>query len=635
MNDSRQAAFARECDLIMKGGITSGIVYPLAITEIAKAFRLRSIGGTSAGAIAAAAAAAAELGRQRFQSGQLSSDPAGFAEIERLPEHLCTPAADGHGTKLLALFKPIPALRTLFDTFIATLEAKGKGPRARILAPLKVMLTRHKLAALVGALVAGGPLWGSAVSSGSLLVWLWVLSFAALGGVFAAGLRLLLPALRELPNNGFGLCTGLPNADDEAPDEALTNWLTHYFDQLSGQQAFCAQHAGAIECERPLTFGDLRAHGIDLQVMTTCLSMARPFRLPFRDDDQVRENSQFHFREEEFVRLFPRRVVAWMRARQRPGNDERNDGYLRMPLPDDLPVIVAVRMSLSFPLLLSAVPLHAVDYRKSEKKLERCWFTDGGISSNFPIHFFDAALPRRPTFGLDLGPTDGADEQRVRFPRNNGDARLAYWRRFPQSGLPALRGFLAQLSNVAKDWNHETLSLMPGFRDRIGLIQLTREEGGLNLTMPTQRIERLTRYGREAGQQFVLRFGDPAHWQPGAEASPMNWENHQIIRLRLQLASVAEQLQSLERACRELHGTKHDYQRFFTPQARRYSYPFRGLNDLAQDPDSGLYRTQAGLAKAMLDQLRAIAQMVEQHPDSHPAKDAPKPTPELKLRPRI
>ena len=80
MNDSRQAVFAQECDLIMKGGITSGIVYPLAITEIAKAFRLRSIGGTSAGAIAAAAAAAAELGRQRYQQGQLQQDPAGFAD---------------------------------------------------------------------------------------------------------------------------------------------------------------------------------------------------------------------------------------------------------------------------------------------------------------------------------------------------------------------------------------------------------------------------------------------------------------------------------------------------------------------------------------------------------------------------
>lgn len=115
----------------------------------------------------------------------------------------------------------------------------------------------------------------------------------------------------------------------------------------------------------------------------------------------------------------------------------------------------------------------------------------------------------------------------------------------------------------------------------------------------------------------------------------MNWENHQIIRLRLQLASVAEQLQSLERACRELHDTPQDYQRFFGTDARHYSYPFKGLNDLQQDPDTGLYRTQAGLAQAMLEQLRRIAQMIEQHPDSHPAIGAPKPTPELKLRPRL
>ena len=635
MNDSRQAVFAQECDLIMKGGITSGIVYPLAITEIAKAFRLRSIGGTSAGAIAAAAAAAAELGRQRYQQGQLQQDPAGFAEIERLPEHLCTPAASGRGTKLLALFRPVAPLRTLFDTFIAILDSKGKSPWVRVVAPLKVMLARHKLAALLGALLAGGPLWWSAIASDSLLVWLWVALFAALGSTLAVVLRLLVPALREIPANGFGLCTGMPATDDSAPGEALTTWLTQYLDRLSGQQAFCSGQAEAIECERPLTFGDLRKQGIDLQVMTTCLSMARPFRLPFRDDDQVRENNQFHFREEEFARLFPRRVVDWMSTHQRPSDSERHDGYLRLPVPDDLPVIVAVRMSLSFPLLLSAVPLHAVDYRKPGKRLERCWFTDGGISSNFPIHFFDAALPRRPTFGLDLGPTDGADTQRVRFPRNNGDARLAYWRRFPQHGLPALRGFLGQLSNVAKDWNHETLSLLPGFRDRIGLIQLTPDEGGLNLNMPRERIERLTRYGREAGQQFVLRFGNPAHWQPGAQASPMNWENHQIIRLRLQLASVAEQLQSLERACRELHDTPQDYQRFFSTDARHYSYPFKGLNDLEQDPDTGLYRTQAGLAQAMLEQLRRIAQMIEQHPDSHPAIGAPKPTPELKLRPRL
>jgi hypothetical protein len=52
-----------ECDLVMKGGITSGIVYPPAVIEMARWYRSRSIGGTSAGAIAAVVTAAAEYGR--------------------------------------------------------------------------------------------------------------------------------------------------------------------------------------------------------------------------------------------------------------------------------------------------------------------------------------------------------------------------------------------------------------------------------------------------------------------------------------------------------------------------------------------------------------------------------------------
>lgn len=54
-----------ECDMIMKGGITSGVVYPGAINELSRTYRFRGIGGTSAGAIAAAGAAAAEYGRAR------------------------------------------------------------------------------------------------------------------------------------------------------------------------------------------------------------------------------------------------------------------------------------------------------------------------------------------------------------------------------------------------------------------------------------------------------------------------------------------------------------------------------------------------------------------------------------------
>ena len=89
------------------------------------------------------------------------------------------------------------------------------------------------------------------------------------------------------------------------------------------------------------------------------------------------------------------------------------------PPPDDLPVVVAARMSLSFPLLISAIPLRALDMTRPRTRkavaaveegtepaesivAETCWFSDGGIVSNFPVHFFDAPLPTRPTFAIDL-----------------------------------------------------------------------------------------------------------------------------------------------------------------------------------------------------------------------------------------
>ena len=46
------------CDLVLKGGITSGVVYPRAISRLARNYQIKGVGGTSAGAIAAAFAAA-------------------------------------------------------------------------------------------------------------------------------------------------------------------------------------------------------------------------------------------------------------------------------------------------------------------------------------------------------------------------------------------------------------------------------------------------------------------------------------------------------------------------------------------------------------------------------------------------
>ena len=37
----------RTCDIVMKGGITSGVVYPQAITTLAERYDFKNIGGTS------------------------------------------------------------------------------------------------------------------------------------------------------------------------------------------------------------------------------------------------------------------------------------------------------------------------------------------------------------------------------------------------------------------------------------------------------------------------------------------------------------------------------------------------------------------------------------------------------------
>jgi hypothetical protein len=152
----------------------------------------------------------------------------------------------------------------------------------------------------------------------------------------------------------------------------------------------------------------------------------------------------------------------------------------------------------------------------------------------------------------------------------------------------------------------------------------------------------LTEYGRKAGQQFVIRFGDPSMWPPNEAGSSMNWENHQLIRLRLLLAATSETLESLRKGIAATTGTQHDYERFFSlPACGPESYRFKGIGKLAPDPSTGLYTTQAGLSKWTFEQVlstaTSIAKTIAANPGEsmHPSFKAPKPTPELKLRPRV
>src|SRR4051794_19750478 len=91
------------CDIVMKGGITSGVVYPAAVLEIARKYRFKSIGGTSAGGIAAAVTAAAEHAR----------DTGGFEKIKTLPDELGSTV--GGRPFMLQLFAPEAATKPLFS----------------------------------------------------------------------------------------------------------------------------------------------------------------------------------------------------------------------------------------------------------------------------------------------------------------------------------------------------------------------------------------------------------------------------------------------------------------------------------------------------------------------------------------
>ena len=107
----------------MKGGLTKGIVYPKAIALLARRYRFRSIGGTSAGAVAAAITAAAEFNRRH------TGTRAGFDTLSHLPEELQENIPGTRHSKLLSLFQAQTGTKRLFSTLVASLNSPGMGQR--------------------------------------------------------------------------------------------------------------------------------------------------------------------------------------------------------------------------------------------------------------------------------------------------------------------------------------------------------------------------------------------------------------------------------------------------------------------------------------------------------------------------
>jgi predicted acylesterase/phospholipase RssA len=491
-----------ECDIVMKGGITSGVVYPAAVLALSERYRFRSIGGASVGAIAAAVTAAAEYGRQTGRG-------TGFAQLEVMNEEIA------REDFLLSLFKPRPSAEGPYRIFLAALRKEGSvkmlavavsQARWVLLAVLAwwatLAVTAWSLGSrwwLVPALLIGWAALALVVAWGLTRTLRRAALAAAVGLPLAWPLLLALPAVglrvwRDFPEAGFGFVAG-------GGEGALCDWLHHHI-----------QLAAGLDADEPLTFGMLARDagtngepvGIDLQMMTTNLSTARPVRLP-------RDLFGYSFRSAELRDALPPTVLRWLEEHGTPDGE-----FVQLPPPHDIPVLLTFRMSLAFPVLFTAVPLHAIARETGSYDPVAHWFSDGGISSNFPIHFFDSWMPRRPTFALTFTP----------FPRGHDGSQLPD---VPDVGIPPepnaapeprwvpihdVGGFAGQILETMQDWRDTLQSELPGFRDRVYEARLDKAkgEGGLNLGMDADTVRRLQDRGRRVGDAMVKTFNMDQHF---------------------------------------------------------------------------------------------------------------------------
>ena len=239
-----------ECDLVMKGGITSGIVYPAAVLELAQRYRFRNIGGTSVGAIAAAVVAAAEYGRQRGVG-------TAFEELEALNEEM---QREGF---VLARFQPVRAARPAFDLLIASMGNPGSKGRKRLGMAGAAIRAAWKPATVTLAIwlgfqvalgVALGSRWwvlpaaagGWGIVLGLLLAGRTRRIRSGLGGaalgflsipfwpLAVAPVSLGLSLYRALNEHGFGMCPGLAQTGS-ASSPGLTEWLHDHIQKSAGR----------------------------------------------------------------------------------------------------------------------------------------------------------------------------------------------------------------------------------------------------------------------------------------------------------------------------------------------------------------------------------------------------------------
>lgn len=560
--DFEPATIGRFCDVIMKGGVTSGIVYPLTICRLATQFMLKNIGGTSVGAIAAVLAAAAEY-RRREHLDSPAEAVKGFEALSGLPEFL------GQKNMLLSLFaadaRSRPFLRIALS-FVGNGTWYVKALKAALVLAVNLWFVVLPVIAVAAALLVG---YGAFAAQNWLVI---VTSFvsAVLAGLGLAAVVALVWCIATLSGNAFGWC----HAHDEAKLAAFQRWYqradgdlakltTKHTPPLFDWLHAFIQFTAGLPDDQPLTFGNLWGskrpdwspdrgdpHAINFKVVTTCVTFGRPFALPFEQRESGDASLHaFYFTVKDFSAYFPDAVVKSMTSAPSSRPVVTVAGTTYHPLPDSthLPVVVATRMSMSFPILFCAIRLYEMvpAVPGSPSAMRPVWFSDGGLSSNFPISFFDAPLARWPTLAIDLldqghpiqdGTVCAED---VLLESSVPQAELESWDTIQAAGwIAPLLGFCSAIVDTMRTWQDSTLGTFPKNRSRTVGIRLPSDEGGINLMMTQPQVEDLIARGDAAGESLLAQFGDGQN--------PAGWLEHRGIRFRTTMGALTRWFDELD-----------------------------------------------------------------------------------------
>jgi len=170
--------------------------------------------------------------------------------------------------------------------------------------------------------------------------------------------------------------------------------------------------------------------------------------------------------------------------------------------------------------------------KETQAVLRPCLFSDGGLTSNFPLMLFDDVVPEHPTFGVNLEYDQGKPRNRaphiaeVDALKNPGGVNQDARARWRSRGTPvtSVVGFGLSILEAARGWFDNSLIPLPGYVERVAHVPLDAGQGGLNLRMEQAQIAALIGKGVAAGHLLLERFAlgtRPDHW---------NWETYKATR---------------------------------------------------------------------------------------------------------